>query len=484
MVVCVWAGLVVGLRAVSLLLGEEFSPVTVDVVGVMRQFTGADPQLYSGTYTSQYCLSTWIRFESSLPASTVKPISMLTAGKVNLGMEIDSTGSIVAYSDLVEGTSASATRVTGLSANIWLLIAVCACNSLLSISTAPYQGTASTSSQAISGTFLEYDPVHSTIVAYGDGVTALGTAEMLAVRVTLDTCLTVGILTSQAAACSPYCATCINPAFPSCAEFVQLVDPFNPMAFTHATPLSISAGDPIFNGRDYSSLDLAVTGWYKNTFPGDLNLFKVENNACVESVLPTEECRVMTEYVISSALSGWVDTANTANVPLATLALPADFGSGKWYFFATSNCVGNSAIHCFAAFASTPICVSTPLASAPFPFLRTSSQASIHIGHSSFGGVEGAVLDVRYHPSLCLSSGEVQSMVTRKANECVPGCSSCDNPENCIVCTSGFYLSLGKCVPCNSCCQSCTAAGSTNCSSCAGTCTLISANTCLRKYSI
>ena len=470
-----------GLRAVSLLLGEEFSPVTVDVVGVMREFAGTDPQLYSGTYTSQYCLSTWIRFESSLPASTVKPVTMLTAGKVNLGMEIYSSGSIVAYSDLVEGTSVSTTGLTGLSPDIWRLIAVCACNSLISVHTALYKTAASTNSSPITGTLIEYDPINSRIKTYGDGVTALGTAKMLAVRVTLDTCLTTGILTSQATACSPYCESCLGPAFPACAEYVQLLSPFTP---TDLSTMKRIAGDDLsFEGRDYTGMDIAVTGWYQSSNFLTLKLFSVENQDYATSTMPTG-CSVLSEEIeIGTTFHGQVDTASTPKVKTTDTLFTSSFPNRGWFFFVGSNCAGNSVFTCYATFSSTtpspPPCLTTDLTSATFPFIRTSA-ASIQIGNLHIGGVAGATgLDLRYYPNRCLSGIAFQTMVARKKTACILGCNVCSSPNECSTCADGYYLDVSTCKRCNSCCEVCIGPNYTDCSRCANPCTMYGTSTCL-----
>jgi len=473
------AVLAVLISAVSLLVGEQFTPLGMGSVQVVL---ASNPLIYAGTFSVDYCLSSWIKV-STLPTGTVKPATLQTSSKTNLGLGIDSLGNIWAYADLYTGSAVSITASQVLVANAWLLVAGCACGDQLSIAAVQYQGFASFASLAVLSSFIEYDPRHSLIQAY-DGATAL-TAQMMALTLTIDSCLTADVLTSQAAACSPYCESCTNPA--SCSEYVQLVDPFTAATVTHATPLTISATDWRFDGRDYSSLDIAVTGWFRNTYTGSMNLIKVANNPCEAGALPQEGCRVLSLYANTgtTTLSQFFDTAMNVNVGITSTL--AGFELDKWYFFTASNCAGTAiSYQCISSFSSTnmspPACSSTAITAPSFPFHRSSATASISLGTTIAGGITGQILDVRYYQSRCIASTEAQSLLTKKQGPCLPGCSLCTPPATCQTCIDGYYLNSGNCLRCNSCCQTCAlGSASYQCITCASACTLV-ANTCLRNH--
>ena len=464
---------VVGVWSISLLLSDHFFPVSVNAVGDVKTFLGPGEELYAGSYTSVYCLSTWILFQTGSPASTVKPVTLLTNGNSNIGLQVLNNGTIRARSSLLEGSTVTASISGAITANTWLLIAVCACSSGISVSKVAYRGAVSSSLQAVSGTFIEYDPVLSSVKAYGDGVTALTSVQMMGVTLTLDTCLSADVLASQATISSPYCQNCLSPVFSACEEYIQLVNPFTSTVVT--SPLTFYSSNPIFANRDYTSLDISITGWFKNTNPAAfLNLFRIQNNLCDISELPSRQCRVMSEFLTSTpTLEGYIDAADAINVLINPINLPSP---GTWVFVAASNCATPimEARHCSSSSASGPVtCVSTPLTGPPFPFLQPLGTATISIGDSFHGSITGEVLDFRYYPNTCLSPSSVNDIITAKQGACVPHCHTCTPPNSCQSCDTGYYLSTGACKSCNSCCKSCTAAGATNCITCASMCTLI-----------
>jgi len=463
--------------SLSLLIGEQFQAVDVNGLTSAKSFLGTDSQLYASTFTSQYCLSVWIKC-TALPPADTKPVSIVTNNKVNLRLVTRAAGGLSGYSDLYQGLSATVNAGSGLTAGEWLLVAVCACEDQLSIATVKYQGVVSMTSLTIAGVFMEFDPRNSQIKAYGD--TAL-TTKMLALTLTLDTCLTSDILATQASQCSLSCSACIGPDVSGCKEYAQLVSPFEATVATHATPIVFQSSDSRLEGRDYSSLSVAVTGWFKNSATVDVNLFRVRNKNCEVSVLPTSGCTVIAQYVYGTIVKTWVDTEKTANVQVNDLApLPASFTTDVWYFFSGSNCASTSEnTHCFSSISSIPTCIKTPLLSPTFPFLKAVASAEITIGDSDAGPITGEMLDVRLYIGHCIDPTEAQRLVTEKQTTCQIGCLSCSEPKICLTCITGYFFDTVQCKRCNSCCQDCSGALSTECITCASACTQVAPNTCL-----
>lgn len=479
LVTAILSAVVVRVQGLSLLIGDQFQAVEVNGLPAAKTYLATGPQLYAGTFSSQYCLSVWLKC-AVLPAVNLKPVTLLTTSKVNLGLKTATAGGLIGYSELYQGLTATVTAGSGLKVGTWLLVAVCACENQLSIATVKYKGTVSIQSQTISGVFREYDPRYSQIKAYGDGVTAL-TAQMLALTFTLDSCLTADILATQASQCSPYCNSCISPDLYSCLEYVQLLDPFKPTAVVNATPKVFKAADSVFGGRDYSSLSLAVTGWFKSSFTGNANLFRVRNKNCAHSVLPTDGCIVIAEYTYKTKAEAWVDTGKAANLKMTDWGPTlTDFSDNAWHFFSGSNCDASSDhTHCFSTFSGTPDCIITALSSPSFPFLVAAKDASVSIGDSEEGPMTGKVLDVRLYIGKCIGTTEAQTLLTEKQSKCLLGCSVCSEPDTCQTCGPGYYLDTGQCIPCNSCCETCTGGLSTECTSCASVCSLVAPGTCL-----
>ena len=76
--------LAVLISAVSLLVGEQFTPLGMGSVQVLL---ASNPLIYAGTFSMDYCLSSWIKV-STLPTGTVKPATLQTSSKTNLGLGI------------------------------------------------------------------------------------------------------------------------------------------------------------------------------------------------------------------------------------------------------------------------------------------------------------------------------------------------------------------------------------------------------------
>lgn len=463
--------------AISLLVEDQFT--TVDIVGVAptQVLLASSPQLFAGSFSAEYCLSSWIK-AVALPVGTVSLATLKTASKVNIGLRIGPTGNIWAFSDLYSGAVASITAPQVLVVNTWFLIAGCACSDQISISAVQYRDLASFTSLPLSSSALEYHPLHSSLQVYSDGVNAI-TAQMAAVTLHLDICLTAETLTSLAAACSPRCETCIGPTYTSCMEYVQIVDPFKPAT---VLPVAFPGTDAIFDGRDYNSANIAMTGWFSFTSGGYTNLFKVENKACEVSTQPNDGCRVLSLYVnpATLTLSQFFDTKSAANVGVSTALSLGFFFPDVWYFFTASNCADNAlSYQCQSFFSSGFTCNSGAISSASYQFFRDSATASIRVNGLSIG----KLLDVRYYPRRCLLPADAQALLTNKQGpSCLPGCSSCSQSDVCQACSDGFYMNTGLCYRCNSCCLTCTVgAGNDQCGKCASACSLIAAGTCIRK---
>ena len=466
--------------AISLLVDDQFT--AVDIVGLApsQVLLASSPQLFAGSFSTDYCLSSWIK-AFALPVGTVSPATLKTASKVNIGLRIGPAGNIWAFCDLYNGATVSITATQVLVINTWFLIAGCACSSQLSISVVQYRGLAAFTSLPLSSFVIEYNPLQSSLQVYSDGANPI-TAQMAALTLHLDICLTADSLTSQATVCSPRCEMCIGPTYSSCMEYVQLVDPFKPAT---VLPVAFPGTSDIFDGRDYSSADIAMTGWvwFNTRTPGYVNIFKVENKACEISLQPQDGCRVLSLYVDQNTwiLGQFFDTVTAANVGVNAGGSMGYF-SNTWYFFTASNCPGTASTHqCQSYFASYLFtCYSGKISSASYQFFRDSATASIRVN----GVTIGKLLDVRYYPGRCISPTEAQALLTqRQGVSCLPGCSSCSQVDVCSGCSDGFYLdTAGLCQRCNSCCLTCVGGPENNkCVKCASFCSLIATGTCIRK---
>ena len=152
---------------VVLLLIPQFTP---HPVSSYSDFLGNSAEMYAASFSTEYCLSAWVRFPVATPGSDVSVLSVRTPPTdINLEAVIHSDGSVEArgktYSTPLSTVS---TPPSQISLNQWALIAVCGCSGQLSISVTSFKAIVQPVVCPVTSAFWEYNPTKSFVRVGGD----------------------------------------------------------------------------------------------------------------------------------------------------------------------------------------------------------------------------------------------------------------------------------------------------------------------------
>lgn len=384
---------------------------------------------YPFTASQDYSLLAWTR----LPPSSQSFLSLSQATVPSLQLVKQSNGDYSATARTAAWTLVGG-NISGDVARKWTHVAVVACSSdrELRISLSMWKLPASRTAIPASDVFVGFDPTVS-VITYG-GTPEGG--EILDVQLQLS-CLSASDIDNivTAAGCHVTCQnSCFGPGNLACSSYIQLTNPFIPAT---VTPSSITwpLADLVFADHSLVSSDYSYTGWYYIT------AMSTVNNLFRASVTPQECCgngsRVMALFIRSYHVELRFDNSASTQVSVDS---PKSGFIGKWLFVSASVSSIKESYICHGLFEDINLqCTKTLFTGINYEW-GANPASYLSIGHASYPGLTGLIVDNRYYPQTFLSGNTFESAYQQRKQFCVSDCQICSSPFECSLCQPGFVL--------------------------------------------
>ena len=311
---------------------------------------------------------------------------------------------------------------------------------------------------------------------------------MLDIRI-LSLALSLPEITAIAASqqCHSQCpAACLGPGPAACSDFIQLIDANVPW-HSDMSVFMWRREDPHLQGRVGATSVLSFSGWYyTEAFHSKWITFIRAQNIDANGYELGARLLMLSTNLLSNGLTICYDTSvYNCNCGL-DLPVFSTNPAGHWLYTTLSvsmYATNNHYVQCYYIYGIEHSWhCETLTVDGYMPQFGTVPGAYVAIGdpidHTL--SIIGLVADVKFFPHSALNEAEFRAILDSKLNSCPENCNSCLNPFACTVCSTGFFLSSGQCIHCNSCCAACIGPGPLQCITCTIGCQFKAPNTCLK----